>query len=152
MVIEHLVAANLADSKIFRLGMRKIKPADRTRRPHRVAFRQLDGRIPFHVEQLPQNPFLRVVGAGGITGRRADSPIPLADQILACKVFGFAVAPVRARALVQTFGESLRQPVGERLAHDGIVIIMILFKALRQFIRAVAGRDGECAQIIRQPG
>src|SRR6266478_6343047 len=78
MVVEHLVAVNLAHPEVFRLRMRKIKAADGTGGPHRVTFRQLDGRIPFYVEQLPKNPFLRVVRARGITRRGTDSPVFLA--------------------------------------------------------------------------
>ncbi len=82
MIILHLVAADFSDAKIFRLGMREVKSADGTGGPHGETFGQLDARVPFHVEQLPQSALLGVVGAGGITGGGTDAAIFLADQIL----------------------------------------------------------------------
>ena len=106
--------------------------------------------LVFRVEQLPENAFFRVVGTRRITGGGADAAILFADQIFSGKIFGPAETPILARALVQIFGERFRQTVGQRLGHDGIIIVMVLFEMLRQFIRAVPGRHGKSAEVIRQ--
>ena len=62
--------------------MGEIQSAHAAAGPHGAAFGQLDAGVLFHVEQLPQNPLLRVVGTGGITRRRADAAVFFRDQIL----------------------------------------------------------------------
>src|SRR5438132_6838980 len=61
MVIEHLIAAKFADGEVFRFRMREVESADAAARPHRAAFGQLHAGLPLHVQQLPENLFLRVI-------------------------------------------------------------------------------------------
>ena len=74
-VFFNLVLAEFANGEVFRLRVRKIKPAHRAARPHRVTFRQRDARVSFHVEQFPENSLFRVVRARRITRRRPDAAI-----------------------------------------------------------------------------
>ena len=80
----------------------------------------------------------RVVGAGGITRRRADAAIFFLDQIFGRQLFRFAVTPFLADALVQKFRERLGQPVGQRLGHDGVVIIVVGLEFFDEFLQARA--------------
>src|SRR5207247_10270325 len=72
-VIHHLVPADLANSEIFCVGMRKIKATHACTGMHRKGFGQLDACVLLRLEQIEQRPFLGVIGAGGITGSRPDT-------------------------------------------------------------------------------
>ena len=130
--------------------MREIKSAHAAAGPHGKAFGQLDAGVLFDVEQFPENSFLRVVGAGGITGGRADAAIFFLDQIFGVEIFGFAKAPFVADAFVQIFGEGLGQTIRQRLGHDGVVIVVVVFEFLDEFLEAMAAGDGEGADVIRE--
>ena len=88
------------------------------------------GRL-FDVEQLPDRAFLGVVGAGRIAGRGPNAAILFGDQVFLGEVLGRAISPVAAGALVQELGERLGQPIGERLDHDGVVIVVLCLEASR---------------------
>ena len=59
-----------------------------------------------------------------------------------------AVAPVLARLRVQVLGERLGQPVGQRLHHDRVVVVVLLLEASRQLVGAEAGRHREHAEVV----
>ena len=61
------------------------------------------------------------------------------------QIFNFAKAPFLADALVQKFRERLGQPVGQRLGHDGIVIVVAGFEFLDEFFQSVPAGDRKCA-------
>ena len=61
----------------------------------------------------------------------------------------FAISPLIAHLFVQPFGERFRQPVRQRLGHDGIVIVVILLELRAQRLHPDAGRDRKRADIIR---
>ena len=67
------------------------------------------------------------------------------------EVFGAAVAPLVADALVQTFGEGFGEAVGEGLGHDGVVVVVLCAEAVAKFLEANAAGDGECADVVGEP-
>src|SRR5438045_1516388 len=138
MIIEHLVTTDLAHAKILRLRMREVKAAHRAGGPHGAALGKFDSSAFLNVQQVPQNPFFRMVGTRGITSRRTNSTIFLADQLLAAEVFAFAVAPFLAGALMQALGEGFGKAVGECFRHDRIVVVMILLESGAEFVHAKA--------------
>src|SRR3546814_6750240 len=70
-----------------------------------------------------------MVRAGGMAGRRADAAIGLLDQLRVVEVLLGRVAPeLLAHALVHALGEGFRQPVGQRLGEDRVVVVV---RALR---------------------
>ena len=66
------------------------------------------------------------------------------------KIFVPAVTPFLADALVQKFGERLGQAVRQRLGHDGVVIVVVGFEFLDQFLQSMPAGDGERAEIVGQ--
>ena len=96
--------------------------------------------------------FLGVVRAGGIAGGGTDAAIFFLDQIVGGEVFRFAVAPFFADAFVQIFGERFGQAVGQRFGHDGVVVVVVGFEFLDQFLEAMAAGDGEGADVILAAG
>ncbi len=66
------------------------------------------------------------------------------------ELFQFAKTPFVADALVQKFRERLGQPVRNRLGHDGVVIVVLRFEFLDDFLQADARRDGKRADMIIQ--
>src|SRR3546814_7925174 len=81
-IIFELVAADARDDEILAFGMPEIKAADRGGRQHRKAFSEYQPGILARREQIEQNRFQAVIGAGGIAGSRADAAILLLDQCL----------------------------------------------------------------------
>ena len=64
------------------------------------------------------------------------------------ELFVAAEAPVAAGLGVQVFGERFGQPVGQRLGHDRVVVVVIAVELRGQLVAADAGRDGERAEVI----
>ena len=60
------------------------------------------------------------------------------DQLLGREPFSSSVAPLLAHALVQAFGEGLGETVRERFGHDGVVVVVIGFELLDEFLEADA--------------
>ncbi len=108
----------------------------------------LDAGVLFHLEELPENPLFRVVGARGITRRRPDAAVFFTNQIFGREIFIFAITPLLADALMEEFGEGLRQAVREGFRHDGIVIVMVGLEFPDQFLESVAAGDGKGANVI----
>src|SRR5437867_5240981 len=79
MIINDLIAAELADRKIFRGGMRKIESADRAGRIHGKILGQADTRVFLHLQEIKQRLFFSMVRAGWIPWRRANATISLLD-------------------------------------------------------------------------
>src|ERR1051325_2895598 len=119
--IGHLVAVEFADGEILRLGMREVEPADAASGPHGETLGEFDAGVRLHVEQLPENALLGVIGARGITGRRTDAAILFLDEVFRRKLLGPSVSPLVTNALVEKLGEGFGQSVGQRLRHDGVV-------------------------------
>src|SRR3954468_5618590 len=75
----------------------------------------------------PQRGFLGVVRAGGVACCRPNSAVFFLNQLGVAQTLGLAVAPLFARALVQTLGERLRQAISQCLSHDGVVVVVLGF-------------------------
>ena len=91
---------------------------------------------------------LRVIGTRRIAGGGANPAVFLSNQIFRAQVLAAAESPLFADAFVQILGKRFRQPVGQRLGHDRVVIVMIGFEFFHQFVEAVAAGDGEGAEVI----
>ena len=128
--------------------MRKIEATDTAAGPHGEAFGQLNAGVLLCVEELPEGALLGVIGAGGITGRRPDAAVLLFDEVLVRQLLVPAIAPFFTDAFVQVFGKGLGQTVGQGFGQDGVVIVVIGFELLDQFLQPVATGDGEGTQII----
>jgi hypothetical protein len=63
-----------------------------------------------------------------------------------------AIAPLVARLLVQAFGEGLREPVGESLGHDRVVVVVLRAEAVAELFQANAAGDRKGADAVGQPG
>ena len=148
VIIKQLIATEPANGEVFRFRVRKIKSAHAAGGPHRKTFRQIDAGVLLRVEQFPENSLFRVIGTGGIARRRPNAAILFRDQIFGGQLFRFAVAPLLADAPVQKFRERLRQPVGQRFRHDGVVVVVVGLEFFYQLINAVAGGDGKGAQMV----
>ena len=53
------------------------------------------------------------------------------------------IPPVAPHLLVEHLGERLREAIGERLHHDGLVIVVLLSVPLGDRVGAEAGRHRE---------
>ena len=51
---------------------------------------------------------------------------------------------------MQTFGERLGEPVGQRFGHDRVVVVVLGPEALTDLVQADARRDGEGADMVAQ--
>src|SRR5207245_1707697 len=65
------------------------------------------------------------------------------------QILQLSEAPFLPDPLVQVFRECFRQPVGERLGHYGIVIVVVALELSTQFFRSKTSTDCECANVIR---
>ena len=133
--------------------MREIEARHRRAGPHGEALGQLDAGRLLRVEQAEDRALLGVVGLGRIAGRRADAAILLRDQLLARELLVRRIAPELApHALVHALGEGFRQAVGQRLEHDAAVVVGLVDVARQRLGLADAGRDGEGADVVGEPG
>ena len=95
-----------------------------------------------------------MVGLGGITRRRADAAIGLADQLLGRESLVGRMAPkLAAHPRVHRLGERFRQPVAERLHQDRRIVVVGVLEAPRDRLVLDAGGDDEGADIVgvREP-
>src|ERR1039457_6285834 len=128
--------------------MREIKSTDAAAGPHGETLGELDAGVFLRVEQVPENSLFRMVWAGRITGCRADAAIFLFDEVLGRELLVSSEAPGSTRLLVQVLGERFGQAVGQRFGHDGIVIVMVRFEFLDDFLQTMPARDRESANMI----
>src|SRR2546422_1312220 len=77
-----LVATDLADGEVARIGVGEIESANGGGRVHCKGLGQSDAGRALGLEQVEQDPLLRVVGAGGITWRGPDAAVALGNQLL----------------------------------------------------------------------
>ena len=98
------------------------------------------------VEQIEQLELLAVVRT-----RRIAEPGPDAAVTLGHDVFRrqpLLRRPNRARRRVKIRGERFRQPIGQRLDHDGVVVVVRPFEAVRELVGAEAGGDRERSDVV----
>ena len=151
-VVGHLVAVDLAEGEVARLGVGEVEAADARAGPHGERLGDQHAGVRLDVEQAPERALLGVVGAGGIAGGRADAAILFVDELVGAQVLVAAVAPLVAHALVQALGEGFGEAVGEGLGHDGVVVVVLGAEAVAEFLEADAAGDGEGADVVGQAG
>ncbi len=148
-VVDDLLAADAHDAEIARLRMAEVPAAHRRRRGHHAALGEVQAEVAAGVEEVEERPLLGVVGAGGVTRRRPDAPVGLADEGLAVGAGVGRVAPqVVPDVPVQAFGEGLGQAVGQGLGQDGAVVVAVGLVAGRQLVGAKTAGDGEGADPV----
>ena len=90
-----------------------------------------------------------MLGTGWIARRGTDAAILLGDQRVIVQAFIRGVAPeFLAHTRMQQFGKGLRQTVGQRLQHNGAVVIVLFFKCFHPRINADACGDCKAADIV----
>ena len=89
---------------------------------------------------------LGVVRARRIAGRGPDAAVLLGDQLALRRRSSGGVAPEFApHALVQVLGERFGEPVGQRLQHDRVVVVVLRLE------RRDARLDAEPAVTAKAP-
>ena len=151
VVVGDLVAVDLAEGEVARLGVGEVEAADAGAGPHGEGLGDLHAGVGLDVEQAPDGSLLGVVGAGGVAGGGADAAILFVDEFFGGEVFAEAVAPLVADAFVQAFGEGFGEAVGDGLGHDGVVVVVVGAEAVAEFLEADAAGDGEGADVSGRP-
>ena len=151
-VVFDLVAGDEVDGEVAGLGMGEVEAADRGAGIHRERLGQDDLGGLLDVQQAPEVALLGMVGRAGIARGRPDALVFLFDQVVDRQSFVAAVAPVFAGLLVQHFGQAFGEPVGQCLAHDRVVIVVIALELLDQRLELEPGRDGERPQVVGDAG
>ena len=64
------------------------------------------------------------------------------------EILAFTVAPLFAGPLVQIFGKSLGEPVGQGFDHNRAIVVMVLLEFPTEFFGAKASADGERAKVV----
>jgi hypothetical protein len=125
--------------------MRQVDAAHRCRRRHRKGLGQVETDV-LGAEQLEQLALLTVVGTRGIAEGRTDAAEPLGDQVLLGQVLVRRV-PLAPRRPVQELGESLREPIGQRLDHDRVVVVVLGLVASSELVGTMDG-DAEGTDVV----
>src|SRR4030095_2101667 len=86
-----------------------------------------------------------------VTGGRPDPPILLLDELLVGEAFRTTVTPFIPNLLVQAFGESFSEPIGDCLRHDGVVVIVLGLEPVAQFFKAEPAGYRKTTDVIAQP-
>ena len=108
--------------------------------------------VRLHIEQTPECALLRVVRASRIACGRPDPAIFLLDEIRVAQTFITAVTPFASHPLVQAFGESFRQAIGEGLGHDRVVVVVLGPEPVAQFLQTDPAGYCERTDVIGQAG
>ena len=101
-------------------------------------------------QQIEQRALFGVVGQRGIARRGTNAAIAFAQQIVGLRFSSLPKPHSIARALVHQFGERFGQAVGQRLGHEGVVVVVVLLKFRDQRFDAQPRGDRERAQIIQR--
>src|SRR5437867_3315212 len=91
---------------------------------------------------------MRLEPPNGAARRRTDAAIFFLDEVLVRKLLVVAVAPFLTDPFVQVFGKGLRQTIGQRFGHDGVVIVVVGLEFLDEFFQTETAGDGEGTQMI----
>ena len=100
------------------------------------------------LEQIEEFSLLAVIRTGGVAEGGPDSTIALGDKVLVRQVFVASVAPIASRAGMKILRERFSEPIGERLDHDGVIVVMVAFERRCELGCPVTGRDRESADEV----
>ena len=104
----------------------------------------------WRVQQAEQVALGGVIGAGRVARCRPNAPVLLADERVVIELLASGVAPVASTHFaVKPLGASLGQPVGERLEHDGAVVVVRGLELGELRFDTNAGGNGESADPVR---
>ncbi len=91
-----------------------------------------------------------MVRAGGVARGRADALVLLGNQRLVVELFlGYVGPELLAHPFMDQFGEGLGKAIGQRLHHDGVVVVALGLVGRRQLLDAVTGGDREATDPVR---
>ena len=111
--------------------MGEVEAAHARRRHHRGVFGERDADVG-GTEQREQLELLAVIGTRRVTEGRTDAAVRLVPHVVGA--LRGVDAPLLPRALVEIRGERFREPIGERLDDDGVVIVVdALLSAMPRF-------------------
>ena len=145
-VVLGLLARDPPDGEVTRGRMAEVEAGDARARDHGEALRQLDSGF-LGTQELEERSLLGVIGAGRVAERGPDAAITLRDQVL-LRVLLARLVPLAPGHLVEVLGESLREPVGERLDHDRAVVVVFGGIAVGQLVGADPGGDREGPDMV----
>ena len=91
-------------------------------------------------------------GEARIARGRPDPSVFFVDQVVDRQTLLAAIAPVVTSLLVQHFGQGFGEPVGQGLAHDRVIIVVIPLKLLDERLELEPGRDGKRTQVVGDSG
>jgi hypothetical protein len=125
-VVGDLVAVDLAEREIARLGVGEVEAAHARSGPHRKRLGNHHAGVGLDVEQAPERALLGVIGAGGIAGGGADAAILLVDEVVDGGAGGGAAGALEAfddflglRRESNCRSARRRLPCGARLPRTG---------------------------------
>src|ERR1700742_2403114 len=78
-------------------------------------------------------------------------PILLLDEIHVAKTLFATVTPFISDPFVQTFSESFRQPIGEGLCHDCVVVVMLRPELVAKLLQPDSAGHRKTTNMVRQP-
>src|SRR5262245_41641421 len=104
-VISGLIAPDLTDPEILRIGMRKIESTHTGSGMHRERLRQFDSCVVLCIKQIKERSLLGVIRTGRIPGSRTDAPIFFADEISIRQLFVAAKFPRNSSLFMQILGK-----------------------------------------------
>ena len=115
--------ADLADGEIVRLRMGEIEARNGGGWQHRV-FGERHAGVRAASSKANSVAFSVWVGAGRITGRRADAAVFFGNQVRGGEPLVAGIAQYCLRTRSWPFGAGFGKLVGQRLQHDGVVIVV----------------------------
>src|SRR5581483_5805578 len=121
-VVLELVVADPADGEVPGPRVGEVDAAHGGGGGHREALGQLDPE-PARIEQVEELRLLAVVRAGRVPERRPDAAVALGDERARVEALVRRI-PLAPRAFVEPLGERLREPIGERLDDDRLVVVV----------------------------
>ena len=87
-----------------------------------------------------------------VTGCRPDAPVLLGDKVHVAQALRTTITPLTSHLLVETFCESLSQPIGEGFRHDCVVVVVLGPEPVAQILQADPARNREGSDMVRQAG
>ena len=90
-----------------------------------------------------------MIGTGRITRGRTNALVLFRNQCRIVQLFIVGISPIIGSYLsVQVFGKCFRQTIGQCLDHNGVVIVMFLFKSLCHFLGAKSGTHTKTTYVV----